>query len=127
MAVLALSACASSTSEVLINTVVEDLENGTFSATGDLFGCEGRWGTLEIHLNQGDTWWFESDYECDDGSGVLMIRTEGQGAEPDIGESVGTWNVVSGTGSYEGITGNGSYDLEITPWTEVFRGELTSR
>lgn len=123
---LVVAACGASTAEVIIDTDVESLEGGTFTASGDLFNCAGRWSTKELHLDEGDTWWFEDEFVCSDGSGTLVIRTEGDGAEPDPGESVGTWTVVSGSGDYDGYTGEGTYDLSISPWTEHRDGELTS-
>ena len=123
---LVAAACGGTTAEVEINTDVEDMENGTFRANGDLFACEGRWGTLDLHFNEGDTWSFDGDYVCSDGSGALVIRAEGDGPEPAIGQSVGTWTVLLGTGDYEGFSGAGTYDLRINPWTERFVGELTS-
>ena len=123
---LAVAACGRTTASVVIDTRVENLENGTFEATGDLFGCDGRWGTLEMQLNDGDSWFFDGDYVCSDGSGMLVIRIEGDGPEPEPGDDVGSWKVVSGTGDYEGFTGNGTYHLSLRPWTETLEGELTS-
>ena len=123
---LVVAACGGTTAEVTIETRVENFEGGTFTASGDLFECAGRWATEELHLNEGDTWWFQDEFVCSDGSGTLVILTEGDGPEPDPGESVGTWTVVSGTGDYEGFSGEGTYDLSISPWAEHREGELTS-
>ena len=124
--VLMLAACGGTTAEVVIESNVLSMENGTFTASGDLFACSGRWNTLEMQMNEGDTWWFEDERICGDGSGSLVLRAEGDGAEPTEGANVGTWTVVSGTGDYEGYTGEGTYDLSFTPWAERFEGELTA-
>ena len=124
--VLTLAACGGTTAEVVIESTVINMENGTFRASGDLFNCSGRWATLGIHMNESDTWWFEDERICNDGSGTLVIRAEGDGAEPTEGEGVGTWTIVSGSGDYEGFTGQGTYDLSFNPWTERFEGELTA-
>ena len=123
---LVLAACGGTTAEVVIDSNVQTLENGTFNASGDLFACDGEFTNLELHLNEGNTWWFEDEFTCSDGSGALVIRTEGDGAEPDVGESVGTWKVISGRGDYDGFTGSGSYDFTRVPWAERRQGELTS-
>lgn len=126
MLAVVLVACGGTTAEVVIETNVLSMESGTFDASGDLFSCEGSWSTLVTHMNEGDTWWFEDEFTCSDDSGSLVIRTEGDGAEPNEGEAVGTWTVVSGSGDYDGFTGSGSYDLSLTPWAERRAGELTS-
>lgn len=123
---LALSACGGTTADVVIETEVLSLEGGTFDASGDLFACEGNWSTVELHLNESEEWWFEDEFTCSDGSGALVILTEGEGPEPDEGEAVGAWTIVSGSGDYEGFTGSGSYDLSLSPWAERRQGELTS-
>ena len=123
---IVLVSCGGTTADVAIDVSLDSLESGTFSSSGDLFDCDGRLETIELHLNEGSTWWIEDQLTCADGSGSLTFRIEGDGAEPSEGEGVGTWTVVDGTGDYEGYTGEGSYELILTPWSEKRTGELTS-
>ena len=69
-----LVSCGGTTSEVTVDVSLDSLESGTFSSSGDLFDCDGRLETIELHLNEGSTWWIEDLLTCSDGSGSLTRR-----------------------------------------------------
>jgi hypothetical protein len=96
--------------------------SGTFTATGAL-QLSGT-TTMDIGPNKNGM-----IAHCvvvltpDDGSGTITIRQECEFAiAPPYPENKGQWQVVSGTGAYSNLKGNGS--LTMPPNTESMTGTI---
>ena len=95
---------------------------GTFTSTGAL-QMSGA-STMDIGLNENGI-----RAHCvvvltpDDGSGTITIHQECEFAiAPPYPENRGQWQVVSGTGAYTNLKGNGS--LTMPPATEAMTGTI---
>jgi hypothetical protein len=98
--------------------LVSDLRNLRFTATGPAVdvGLICSAGTTEFTRDPEPTraeaigrW--EDIYTCDDGSGSFTLGVD---VFLDVGsEGFGIWDIASGTGAYESLTGGGSTVTEL--------------
>lgn len=98
-------------------TIVEDHPTGTFEVTGPAVdeGLICDIGTLEYTGEPEEDpaaetvlWRWEDILTCNDGSGAFRIGVD---EYIDVnGAMYGIWNIVSGTGAYEGLQGGGGTD-----------------
>ena len=128
------TSCVAASTDLLIDTVVDDSgDGGSFISSGGVvedgaFCGAGEFVNLDIETGSGDAWWFEDEMICSDGTGSLVVRVEGEGPlpkEPQPGSNTGTWTVIRGAGDYQGFEGGGTYDLELTPWSEKYEGKIS--
>lgn len=67
-------------------------------------------------------------YTCDDGTGTFVVGYDTFiSIEADVRE-YGIWNIVSGTGNYQSLTGGGGFDTSVTlpdTWADSLTGRLT--
>lgn len=113
--------------------IVEDHPTGAFEATGPAVdaGLICASGTIEYDEPEEDPaslelvlWRWEDILTCDDGSGAFRIGVD---EYIDIGGAMqGLWNIVSGTGAYEGLRGGGGTDSVFDSFDESY-GRLWNR
>lgn len=69
-------------------------------------------------------------WTCSDGSGTFVTADRGKIAAPDMDfegvNEVADWEIESGTGDYEDLTGSGTITVDFTNGTVVYAGELQS-
>jgi hypothetical protein len=104
----------------LSGRIVENHPTGTFEATGPAVDAGLICATGTIEYTEGPDedpaaetvlWRWEDILTCDDGSGAFRIGVD---EYADVnGTSYGVWNIVSGTGAYEGLQGGGGTDSVI--------------
>jgi hypothetical protein len=75
------------------------------------------------------SWRWEDIYTCDDGTGTFIVGTD-IFIELAVGvfKEYGIWNIVSGTGNYQSLTGGGVSDAGLTvpdTWADSLTGRLT--
>ena len=76
---------------------------------------------------------FYSEWEiaCSDGSGTFVIATDGTvsmvNGAPESANSGGPFTIVRGSGEYAELTGSGEWSFTLlgTVWTDIYTGELT--
>jgi hypothetical protein len=98
-------------------SIVENHPTETFEATGPAVdaGLICATGTIgytdepdEAPAAETVLWRWEDILTCDDGSGAIRIGVD---EYIDVnGAMYGVWNIVSGTGAYEGLRGGGGTD-----------------
>ena len=117
--------------------LVSDLssEGGTFVATGPAVdaGIVCPTGTQEWTGNEAPSRtgalfrWTDNLYTCDDGSGTFIIA-----ADVFItadGRDYGVWDLGSGTGSYQSLSGGGgvvTFDTDGGRWSDDSTGRVTT-
>jgi hypothetical protein len=91
------------------------------SSIGDSPFCPG--GTFQdAHSEDPAIGFVDRTIECPDGS--LRIGFS-PGAPTDPLHQSGPWHVVSGTGAYDGLEGDGEMTIEYEPHTQATEGQET--
>jgi hypothetical protein len=105
---LAVAAPASAAATPVRIDLHVDFEAGeTFTAEGFCPSGEAEsFGHHIVGAGRAATFHLFKTLTCDDGSGTLTIRVEASGVFGMPG-TIGGWNVVAGTGDYEGVRGGG--------------------
>jgi hypothetical protein len=106
------------------------VDQGMMCAGGDVEEADARFRAAEISVA-------ENRFVCDDGSGSFVTETviDQTGFEGE-GLPVGDWSVVSGTGAYEKLRGDGSHrylgvsdvyaESPLDAVVQVISGEVSS-
>jgi hypothetical protein len=113
--------------EIVINTQVERSQPGEVldgSTIGDSPFCPG--GTFEERHGNDAIGLVDRTFTCPDGS----LRIGFTPGAPEGDTQSGPWRVVSGTGAYEGLSGNGEMETtyepgSVTKGRETFLGTVS--
>ena len=91
------------------------------SSIGDSPFCPD--GTFrDAHSEDPEIGFVDRAFQCPDGS--LRIGFSPQAPTTPLAQS-GPWHVVSGTGAFEGLDGNGQMEIKYEPHTEATEGRET--
>jgi len=132
MVALVASCGGSSSGEVTIENVVsEDLDGGSFTATGSMICEAGDVDTTAFDIGE-TLWWYEDVYRCADNSGSFTLRGElplnpsNWGDDGPTEDLEGTWTLTGRSGDYGNLEGGGTVVVDFEPdWVESYVGELS--
>jgi hypothetical protein len=132
---LVVPACSSATEAVQLTieavAAPGDPASGTFTDRGhavdDGLVCSaGSWANVGFFFGSETANWFEDEMTCDDGTGSFVLRVDGLGIPTNDVPWTGQWAIVTGTGSYADLDGNGSFEADFSGGSgvETYVGEV---
>ncbi len=114
-----------------------NVPNGTFMSDGSVVCASGTTSNSDFHTsgsqsNQGIVFHDRKTITCNDGSGSFTLLLKARtGFNVSSGGTSGTWVVLSGTGDYTNLHGQGSLTGTYTPGfvgiNETYVGALALR
>ena len=125
--------------QALTFTVEEqfDLDSGVFSSDGSIVCMSGTTTNSDFHANgfqseRGITLHDRKTITCNDGSGTFELSIQARtGFQVGDGGTAGSWVVLSGTGDYANLRGQGTltgtYTADFLGIDEVYSGYVSLR